>query len=128
MLILGTERHDTITNRFGIIASLLRGKRDVSTGRPGMDIASDVPSSPATIRNFLNDLSKAGRTKKEFWQEGGNPIGCGWPSHYEYALTKKGLKFVRQQLAVWKRQPWCDKEAADQIASLLNPKKHGSPG
>ncbi|MDD3472663.1 MAG: ArsR family transcriptional regulator [Syntrophaceae bacterium] len=101
--ILESVKAETIRKRFQIIASLLSGKQDISTGRPSQDIAADVELSPSSIRNFLNKLYDLGFVKKDFVTAGSLPIcpGISWPNHNEYHLTEAGIQYVTEQLLLW---------------------------
>lgn len=119
--ILDSNKPKTIEKRFQIMASLLSGKHDISTGRPSEDIVADVDLSPSTIRSFLNMMHELNLVKKEFIPAGSLPVcsGIGWPNHNEYDLTAAGVQFVAEQLVLWESTPFYSQAVGQSIRNHL---------
>ncbi|GLI35200.1 hypothetical protein [Desulforhabdus amnigena] len=115
--ILESVKTETIKKRFQIIASILAGKHDISTGRPSEDMVADVELSASAIRNFLNKLHELGFVRKEFIPAGCLPVcsGMGWPNHNEYHLTEEGIRYVIEQLSLWEPTPSYERITGEMI-------------
>jgi len=111
-IILGTNKKALVLPRFQVLAAMLEGKQDVSTGRDCMDICATVDLSPASVRSFLNKLAEEGLVNKTFIPMGHNPMCVGWPNHNEYSLTDAGLRYIHDQLDSWSRTDHFDESLA----------------